>query len=89
MGHGEIVFPGFLQGKVSIRRRVPPSIHSDNNYCFDFEPDIEVIEFVFRIIFITYFQYIMNAVHVILFVPIFTLLPSSPIDGLPSSDFEA
>lgn len=44
MGHGEIVFPSFLQGKISFRRRIPPSIYPYGNYSFDLEFDISMIE---------------------------------------------
>ena len=42
VGHGEIMFPGVLQGEISFDWRIPPSIHTDRDHRFDSEFDIDL-----------------------------------------------
>ena len=42
MGYGKIMFPGVLQGEISFRGRIPPSIHTDRDHRFDSEFDIDL-----------------------------------------------
>ena len=46
MGHGQIVLPGVLQGEISFRWRIPPSIHTDCHHRFDSEFDIDLAAYV-------------------------------------------